>query len=175
MNIFVTDPSPYVSAQSLPDKHIVKMPLETCQMLAIVCSDKWGHGFGTIPKADGTPYATEKGAFRNHPCTIWANEFVMNWQWLLRHGLALCEEYTARYDKVHSCFNSLLAAKEILPTGDPTGRSGKETTPFVRAMPDEFKLDTSISTFDAYKMYVSSKPWVSDNYLRLPHRKPEWV
>ena len=81
MNIFVTDPSPYKSAMVLPDKHIVKMPLETCQMLAIVCSDKWGHGFGTIPKADGTPYATDKGAFRNHPCTKWANEFVTNWHW----------------------------------------------------------------------------------------------
>ena len=69
-------------------------------MLAIVCSDKWGHNFGTLPRADGTPYATEKGAFRNHPCTIWANEFVTNWQWLLAHGLAMCDEYTARYGKV---------------------------------------------------------------------------
>ena len=49
MNIFVTDPDPRRSARVLPDKHIVKMPLETCQMLAIVCSDKWGHGFGTLP------------------------------------------------------------------------------------------------------------------------------
>ena len=76
MNIFVTDPSPYKSAMILPDKHIVKMPLETCQMLAIVCSDKWGHNFGTLPRADGTPYATEKGAFRNHPCTIWALSLI---------------------------------------------------------------------------------------------------
>ena len=50
MNIFVTDPSAVKSAQVLPDKHIVKMPLETCQMLAIVASKKWGHGFGTLPK-----------------------------------------------------------------------------------------------------------------------------
>ena len=175
MNIFATDFSPYKSAVVLPDKHIVKMPLETCQMLAIVCSDKWGHGFGTIPKADGTPYATEKGAFRNHPCTIWANNFVLNWQWLLAHGLAMCDEYTARYGKVHTCFNTLLAAKDILPTGDPTGRSGKHTTPFARAMPEEYKLDTNIDTFTAYKMYIASKPWVKDNYLRLPHRKPDWI
>lgn len=99
----------------------------------------------------------------------------MNWQWLLHHGLALCDEYTQRYGKVHTCFNTLNAAKEILPTGDPTGRSGKETTPFVRAMPDEFKFDDSISTFDAYKMYIASKPWVKDNYLRLPSRRPSWL
>ena len=175
MNIFVTDPNPWKSAQVLPDKHIVKMPLETCQMLAIVASDKWGHGFGTLPKADGTPYTTEKGAFRNHPCTIWASSFVMNWQWLIAHGFALCEEYAARYGKTHTCFQTLLAAREIFPTGDPTGRSGKDPTPFVRAMPDEYKHDTGIDTFTAYKMYIASKPWVKDNYLKLPHRKPEWV
>ena len=92
MNIFVTHESPYESARVLPDKHIVKMPLETCQMLSIVASDKWGHGYGTLPKADGQPYATETGAFRNHPCTIWANETLANARWLLQHGFALCEE-----------------------------------------------------------------------------------
>ena len=66
MNIFVTDPDPVKSAQVLPDKHIVKMPLETCQMLSIVASEKWGHGFGVLPKLNGEPYKTDKGAFRNH-------------------------------------------------------------------------------------------------------------
>ena len=100
MNIFVTDPSPVKSAQVLPDKHVVKMPLETCQMLSIVASDKWGHGFGILPKVDGSPYKTDKGAFRNHPCTIWAQT---NYRWLIEHGLALCAEYTHRYNKTHSC------------------------------------------------------------------------
>ena len=93
MNIFVTDPDPIASAQVLPDKHIVKMPLETCQMLSIVGSSKWGHGFGSLPKKDGTAYATEKGAFRNHPCTVWAQT---NFLWLIDHGLALCAEYRHR-------------------------------------------------------------------------------
>ena len=175
MNIFVTSPSPWESARSLPDKHIVKMPLETCQMLSIVCSDKWGHGFGTIPRADGQPYKTTTGAFRNHPCTIWANSYVNNWQWLLAHGLALCGEYTARYGKVHTCHASLLAAKKILPTSDPQGRSGKGPTPFVFAGPDEFKQDTTIDIYTKYKRYIASKPWVYDNYIKLPHRKPDWI
>ena len=99
----------------------------------------------------------------------------MNWQWLLAHGFALCSEYAARYGKVHTCYNTLLAAKEILPTGDPTGRSGKETTPFIFAGPNEFKHDTTVDIYDKYKMYIASKPWVKDNYLRLPHRKPDWI
>ena len=175
MNIFVTSPWPAESAIALPDRHVTKMALECCQMLSIVASDKWGHGFGSLPKKDGTPYATDKGAFRNHPSTIWAREFVMNWQWLISHGIGLCDEYRLRYNKVHTCEATLLHAREIFPTGDPTGRSGKETTPFVRAMPDAYKLDTGIDTFTAYKMYIASKPWVVDNYLRIPTRKPEWL
>ena len=170
MNIFVTSSCPTKSAQVLPDKHIVKMPLETCQMLSIVASDKWGHGYGTLPKADGTPYATEKGAFRNHPCTIWANESEENARWLLVHGFALCQEYAARYEKTHTCFHTLFAAHEIFPNVNYSNH-----TPFVFAGPDEFKLDTSISIFDKYKMYIASKPWVKDNYLRMPQRKPDWV
>ena len=60
-------------------------------------------------------------------------------------------------------------------------KSGKEISiyknvvEFTRAMPDEFKLDTSIDTFEAYKRYISSKTWVKDNYLRMPQRRPEWV
>ena len=172
MNIFVTDESPVKSAQVLPDKHIVKMPLECCQMLSIVASDKWGHGYGTLPKTDGTPYATDKGAFRNHPCTIWTNETIANARWLIRHGLALCEEYSNRYGKIHSCLHTLSHANKIFPL-DATHQS--KLTPFVRAMPEEFKFDTNISTIEAYKMYIASKPWVCDNYLRLPNRKPEWV
>ena len=64
MNIFVTDPCPIQSARNLPDKHIVKMPLETCQMLAIIYSD-WYYGVGKLYKSDGTPYRTAHGAFRN--------------------------------------------------------------------------------------------------------------
>ena len=134
MNIFVTDPSPHVSAQVLPDKHVVKMPLETCQMLSIVCSDKWGHDYGKLHKKDGTPYKTSNGGFRNHPCTIWANESLINTWWLLTHGLALCTEYTHRYKKIHSCQKTLEEAKSIIPfcyTNTPST--------FAFAGPDEFK------------------------------------
>ena len=97
MNIFVTDPSPSASARVLPDKHIVKMPLECCQMLAIIYS-KWYYEWGEIHKIDGTPYATKKGAFRNHPCTKWAAQNIHNTAWLIAHGTALCTEYYHRYN-----------------------------------------------------------------------------
>tara|TARA_Y100001938_G_scaffold146212_1_gene224630 strand:+ start:121 stop:636 length:516 start_codon:yes stop_codon:yes gene_type:complete len=170
VNIFVTDPSPYVSAQVLPDKHVVKMPLETCQMLSIVCSDKWGHGYGQLHRANGEPYKTDKGAFRNHPCTVWANESLINTWWLVAHGISLCDEYTHRYGKIHSCQQTIEEASSIIPLRKPTTPKS-----FIRAMPDEYKHDTSIDTFTAYKNYISSKPWVASNYLRDPSRQPDWI
>lgn len=175
MNIFVTDQSPFVSAQSLPDKHVVKMPLESCQMLSIIYS-KWYYNWGDIYKADGTPYETKKGAFRNHPCTIWAADNINNTAWLIVHGIALCSEYWRRYGKVHACNKTLFEAKKMFHRKTKKAIvCHARATNFVRAMPDEFKLDTSIDTFTAYKMYVASKPWAKDNYLRLPERKPEWM
>ena len=169
MNIFATSPWPAESAIVLPDKHIVKMPLECCQMLSIVASN-WYHGYGTLPKADGTPYSTAKGAFRNHPCTQWAAKSIHNAYWLIKHGMNLCDEYHLRYGKQHSCYNTLLDAYYLFPKGKIN-----KVENFVRAMPDEFKLDTTIDTFTAYKMYISSKPWVAFNYLRMPQRKPDWI
>jgi len=54
MNIFVTNDCPIQSARNLPDKHIVKMPLETCQMLAIIYSD-WYYGVGKLYKQTAHP------------------------------------------------------------------------------------------------------------------------
>ena len=175
MNIFVTDPSPRVSARVLPDKHIVKMPLECCQMLSIIYS-KWYFNWGDLYRIDGQPYETRKGAFRNHPCTKWASKNHYNTAWLIQHGCSLTFEYYLRYGKVHSCTKTLFEAKKMfhrMVKQSITCYSMADN--FARAMPDEFKLDTSISTFDAYKMYIASKPWVCDNYLRMPERKPDWV
>jgi hypothetical protein len=175
MNIFVTDLCPVLSAVALPDRHVTKMSLETCQMVSIIFS-KWYHNWGYIPKKDGTPYSTAKGAFRNHPCTQWAAKSHENLAWLIRHGYALCNEYRHRYEKEHSCMKSLEVAENIFAT-----KSGKDISiyknvvEFTRAMPDEYKLDTTIDTFEAYKRYIASKPWVKDNYLRIPSRKPEWI
>jgi len=175
MNIFVTDVCPVLSAVSLPDKHIVKMPLETCQMVSIIYS-KWYYNWGTIPKKDGTPYSTEKGAFRNHHCTQWAAESYENLAWLIRHGHALCNEYTHRYGKTHACHDGIYAAESIFTdkTCDTIGIY-KNVKSFTRAMPDEFKLDESIDTPTAYQKYITSKPWVKDNYLKVPNRMPNWI
>ena len=176
MNIFVTDPCPIQSARNLPDKHIVKMPLETCQMLAIIYSD-WYYGVGKLYKKDGTPYATARGAFRNHPCTQWAADNQYNLAWLIEHGLALCTEYNLRYDKVHTCEAVIYQAESIYRRcfdGDITDAATR-VDKFTRAMPDYIKYNNTISTIEAYKIYLNTKPWLATNYLRIPSRKPSFI
>ena len=166
MNIFVTEPCPHMSARSLPDKHIVKMPLESCQMLSIIYS-KWYFNWGDLHKMNGEPYATKKGAFRNHPCTKWAAENLYNTAWLIQHGCALASEYNHRYNKIHSCAKTLFEAKRMFHRKTDLAITCYHLADnFARAMPDEFKYDTGIDTFTAYKNYVRSKPWVASNYLR---------
>ena len=177
MNIFVTDPCPIQSARNLPDKHIVKMPLETCQMLAIIYSD-WYYGIGKLYKKDGTPYRTQHGAFRKHPCTMWAAATPYNLAWLIRHGYALCHEYNLRYGKVHTCLDVIEQAERIyhksfdnLMLSDASRKVGI----FTRAMPEYLKYDDTIDTITAYKRYLNTKPWLATNYLRIPSRKPSFI
>ena len=176
MNIFVTDSCPIQSARNLPDKHIVKMPLETCQMLSIIYSD-WYYGVGKLYKSDGTPYRTAHGAFRNHPCTQWAAANQYNLAWLIAHGIALCNEYTARYNKRHTCYDPIIQAVAIydLCFDDSVSQSYRKVTHFTRAMPESIKFDTTIDTITAYKQYLNTKPWLASNYLRIPSRKPSFI
>ena len=177
MNIFVTDRCPIQSARNLPDKHIVKMPLETCQMLSIIYSD-WYYGVGKLYKSDGTPYRTSHGAFRNHPCTQWAAANQYNLAWLIRHGYALCHEYNLRYGKVHTCLDVISQAERIYHKSFDIislSYASRLVTDFTRAMPESIKFDTSIYTITAYKQYLNTKPWLATNYLRIPSRKPSFI
>ncbi len=72
MNIFILDENPAIAAQMLCDKHIVKMPLETAQLLSNVFSIalKVPNPFVSIINQNiEVPY---KLTHNNHPCSLWA-------------------------------------------------------------------------------------------------------
>jgi hypothetical protein len=87
MNIFVVDENPDIAAKSLVDRHVVKMILESSQMLKLAHIIK-GSLTGTL-------------AWKNHPCSIWTRDSIGNYLWLAKHNLSLCNEYTYRYNKIH--------------------------------------------------------------------------
>lgn len=74
------------------DKHVVKMAVESTQIL---CSVYYFTG-----ESEYSPY---KLTHKNHPCCVWARTSLSNWLWLKELALALCAEYTYRYGKIHKC------------------------------------------------------------------------
>ena len=132
MNIFAVDKDPKISAQQLCDKHVVKMILESAQML---CS--------AYPNGDA-PY---KRAFYNHPCTIWARESQENYEWLLTHAYAMCQEYTRRYGKVHKSIDaSEWCQKNYINLRLPQ----KGLTNFAQAMQKQYKNKCSVTAYRSY-------------------------
>ena len=93
------------------------------------------------------------------------------------HGVALCDEYTARYGKVHTCLDVIAQAEQIYKRCFDLDHydASQQVTSFTRAMPEYIKIDTTIDTITAYKQYLNTKPWLSTNYLRIPSRKPSFI
>ena len=89
MNIFVLSTKPKEAVKWYIDKHVVKMPLETAQIL---CAVRKQYGDDTAPY---------KATHIHHPCCQWAAESVENYVWLCILGIELCCEYTYRYGKIH--------------------------------------------------------------------------
>jgi len=154
MNIFILDKDPKMSAKMMVDKHIVKMPLESMQMISTCLRLR---GFDA-------PY---RSAFMYHPCTIWARESSQNMAWLVEHFKALCEEYTLRYGKTHKCeivFSQY--ASEVNELIDYLPDKG--LTPFVQAMPEPYQNNDVVKAYRTY--YVNGKNHIADWKTEIP----EW-
>ena len=86
MNIFVLDSNPVTAAIQQLDKHVVKMPTETCQMLhtnMLFTMFKSVYGFEPSLKElkqfhTQTNSNLMKPAMLNHPSTIWARQSLHN-------------------------------------------------------------------------------------------------
>ena len=129
MNIFYTDRDPVVAARSLPDRHIVKMPVEAVQMLVSACVRN-----ELEPNVITKRGTIHKGGYHRHPCTVWAGDSRENADWLYRWGVALCKEYTKRYGKHHFAegqLEQLSRTVSLIP-------ADRFTSP-AQAMPDECK------------------------------------
>ena len=135
MNIFVLDKDITRAAQAHVDKHIVKMPLETAQML---CTAR--HELGDNP--DDIPY---RKTHTNHPCSVWARQSLANYTWLCDMGMELCKEYTHRYDKTHKCEAVIQDCITNTPEFDRT-----DLTEHAQAMDDEYKLDNPVFSYRNY-------------------------
>ena len=135
MNIFYLHAEPKVCAQYHVDKHVVKMILETAQLLS---TTHWMTG------SEG-PY---RQTHKNPPSAIWTRSNKANYTWLCKLGMELGKEYTHRYGKIHKTQKHL----EWLSTNVPNIPDCKFTQPTL-AMPEVFMCDNSLLAYRKYYTY----------------------
>ena len=158
VNIFHLDKNPKQAAIQHCDKHVVKMILETAQML---CTSYQKH-FGE----DKELYKT---AFPNHPMTLWVGESLSNYMWSMVLLNNLLFEYKYRYNKVHKTkevYDKLVnRADKILKIDDSKGL----TIPPL-CMPDEYKNGNYINSYRDY--YKNEKK----SFAKYTNREmPSWL
>jgi hypothetical protein len=161
MNIFFLDENPTLSAQYHVDKHVVKMILETAQLLCSVHHVTDQEPTKYRPSTVQVPY---KLSHKNHPCAIWARHSLSNYLYLCELGLELGKEYTYRYGKKHKSIEVI----EWCIVNKPNIPDIGFTTPAM-AMPDEYKVDSVVESYRNYYMgaKISLASWKN-------REKPFW-
>lgn len=158
MNIFYLDKDPKLAAIYQYNKHVVKMILESAQMLCTA-----HHCYGSAEQKANVPY---KQAHLNHPSTIWARQSKSTYMWLYEHMMALGTEYYVRYGKTHL---TITKCKEFLAT-PPKHIQGDEWSQPPQAMPDEYKHKDSIIAYWQY--YINDKSHIAgkteNKYRQIP-------
>lgn len=161
MNIFFLDECPQTAAQWQCDKHIVKMALETAQLLCTTA-----HELGLNP--DDIPY---RRTHVNHPCAVWVRQSWAHYQWTLLHGMAICFEYQRRYGRKHKSLDVILKIRGLLqPEHFPSDAAVWTEPP--QCMPDSYKVEGDV--VQAYRnYYIGDKAYMAKwSYSETPYWWP---
>ena len=136
-NIFILDTDVGANARSHCDKHVVKMILESAQMLCTIANE-----LGV-----DSPY---KSTHKHHPSTKWAAASKDNYKWLYELMLALNEEFMYRFghSKNHLSVDKFLSGVSMADVLSKLSDDG--LTPFAQAMPDEYKNDDAVKAYRDY-------------------------
>jgi intergrase/recombinase len=155
MNIFILSDDPVVAAKEHVDKHVVKMILESAQLLSTA---------HRVLDNNPNPQLYQKTHI-NHPCSIWVRQSSENYRWLYNLFVELCKEYTFRYHKTHLCETKLGKILAELPKNISYGKM----TPFAQAMPEKYRHKDAIRAYQQY--YMGEKR----NFAKWTKRpRPQW-
>ena len=153
MNIFILDKNIQRCARYHCDQHVVKMILESVQMLCTALNKK----------GMSTPY---KSTHVKHPCVLWVESSFDNFLWLQGLALALNTEYRYRFDKTVD-HKSIAVLEEI--SAYTYERQG--LTEFAQAMPDRYKVQHD-PVLAYRRFYLGEKM----HFARWTRRRiPPWV
>lgn len=155
MNIFYLDHRTKECAQYHYDTHVVKMILESAQLLSTA-----HHLCG-----EGGPY---KVTHQNHPSAIWVRQSPNHYSWLYALMIDLGKEYTHRYGKVHKTIEN--HAQTLWKTPSAIKALGDAWQEPPQAMPDDCKHASAI---EAYRKYYTTH---KRNLLKYTNREiPKWI
>ena len=111
MNIFYLSTDPRQAAEWMVDRHVVKMILESAQLLCtahrLIDGTEYQGSTATGRKArrwrldDHRDLTFYSATHINHPSAAWCRSSVENYSWLVDHLYGLMSEYTYRYGKKH--------------------------------------------------------------------------
>ena len=177
MNIFYIDHDPIKAAQGMVDKHVVKMILESAQLLStahrlldgtqVEGTSKTGRKAKRWILHDGRQDVLYLATHIHHPSAVWCRQSVENYSWLVEHFFALMHEYTHRYAKKHACFGDL----SFMLQSPPHKLKDYDWTNMPCAMADEYKIsDDPLTNYRNY--YKIGKATMHKWTNREP---PEWI
>lgn len=159
MNLFVLDDDITTSVQYYTNKHVVKMILETAQMLSTA---------HRILDGDDIDPVIYKKTHWNHPCSKWMRETTGNYSYGYNLFSLLAKEYQYRYNKNHLSWRKL---QDVLKTPPKNIDESLEMTPFALAMPDEYKtFDSAVESYRKY--YIGEK---SHLFTWTRRQIPTWI
>jgi hypothetical protein len=177
MNIFYIDENPVQAAQWMVDKHVVKMILESAQLLStahrLLDGEEYVGQTPTGRKAkrwrlhDAREPVVYSATHINHPSCVWTRSSVENYNWLVDHFFALMAEYTYRYDKEHKCFGEL----SYMLQSPPKNLKDWDMTPMPSAMDDKYKISNDALT--NYRNYYKLGKERMHSWKR--REPPEWI
>jgi len=163
MNIFYIHKDPEIAAQAMTDKHVVKMILESAQLLCtahrildgheVIVKSKNGHNLKKW-EHDNDSYndILYRSTHINHPSAIWVRESSANYNWLYEHFIALGAEYQRRYGRTHKSIDSL----RFILASPPRNIKHKEQTPMRVAITNQqWHKSTPIESYRTY--YIKEK------------------
>ena len=140
MNIFYLSNCPKQAAKYQYNKHVVKMILESAQLLCTAHHE--------LQSDVDVPY---KPTHKNHPSAIWARRSSAHYKWLYEHMLALGAEYKKRYNKDHLTILKCRDILNIVP-GDLINNEFEQPP---QCMPDEYKAGDAVDGYWNY--YINEK------------------
>jgi hypothetical protein len=144
VNIFCLSSDPVEAAQFECNSHVVKMCVESAQILSTVIFLRDHDAYNIYAPC------LYKPTHRHHPCVKWATLTGENFRWLAVHSLALCDEYERRYGKVHASRRVVECCAEF-PAGDFYHiTSYKHHTPFAQAMPEKYRCEDAVIAYRNY-------------------------